>query len=80
MKASEAYQKIVNELGDIELTYWGNERSKVDETKTLYQMLEEWKIYFRLNPDIQVRAILKYNVQKDFPAVFSDKKIESEKV
>lgn len=54
--------------------------STVDETKSLHDMLEEWKIYFRLNPDMQVRAILKYNVEKDFPAVFSNKKIESEEV
>ena len=76
MKASEAYTKLINELGDIGLTYWGNERSKVDETKTLIEMFNSWLNLFENYPNMNVKSIVKYNIEKDFPSVFSSQEHE----
>jgi hypothetical protein len=66
MKASEALQKILQEYEDIGLTYWGNERSKVDETKSLIDMFNSWVSLFEAYPDMPIKSILKYNINRDF--------------
>ena len=66
MKASEAYRKMMTEFSDIGLTYWGNERSKVDETKTLIDMFNSWMNLFESYPDMRIGSIIRYNVNRDF--------------
>ncbi len=60
MKASEALEKLQN------VKYWTGERSKVDETKTLNQMLMSWLQLFEAYPDMKIKSIMRYNVNKDF--------------
>jgi len=62
MKASEAYVK----LASIRSQVIGFERSRVDETKTLSQMFTSWLQLFEVYPEMEVRAIMRYNVNKDF--------------
>ena len=66
MKASEAYCKMIIELGDIGLTDWGSAKSKVDETKTLIEMFNAWLNLFENNPNMIVKSITIYNVNRDF--------------
>jgi len=63
MKASEALQKLPRIQVDSTLL---NTRSRVDETKTLNQMLMSWSQLFQTYPDMQIKSIMKYNVNKDF--------------
>lgn len=63
MKASEALQKLTRLQIDSEGQYL---RSKVDETKTLSQMLEAWLNLFETFPHMRVGSIILYNVNKDF--------------
>lgn len=66
MKASEAYQKlsqvrlIPDHVAILVL------KSRVDETKTLNQMLMSWLQLFEAYPDMPIKSIMKYNVNKDF--------------
>jgi len=66
MKASEAYRKMMTEFSDIGLTYWGNEKSKVDETKSLIEMFNAWMNLFESYPDMPIKSIMRYNVNRDF--------------
>ena len=66
MKASEACKLMIAELGDVKLTDWGHMKSRVDETKTLIEMFNMWVNLFENNPDLIVRSIMKYNVNRDF--------------
>jgi len=63
MKASEALQKLPRIQVDSTLL---NTRSRVDETKTLNQMLMSWSQLFQTYPDMQIKSIMKYNVNRDF--------------
>ncbi len=63
MKASEALQKLPRIQIDSTLL---NTRSRVDETKTLNQMLMSWSQLFQTYPDMQIKSIMKYNVNRDF--------------
>jgi len=63
MKASEALQKLPRIQVDSTLL---NTRSRVDETKTLNQMLMSWSQLFQTYPDMQLKSIMKYNVNRDF--------------
>ena len=63
MKASEALQKLPRIQIDSTLL---NTRSRVDETKTLNQMLMSWLQLFEAYPDMQIKSIMKYNVNRDF--------------
>lgn len=63
MKASEALQKLPRIQTDSTLL---NTRSRVDETKTLNQMLMSWSQLFQTYPDMQIKSIMKYNVNRDF--------------
>ncbi len=65
MKASEAIVKLRNY--DMYDTYSNSlTSSKVDETKTKYQMLMSWIQLFEAYPDMKIKSIMKYNVNKDF--------------
>ena len=66
MKASDAYRKMMTEFSDIGLTYWGNEKSKVDETKSLIEMFNAWMNLFEAYPNMPIKSIMRYNVNKDF--------------
>ena len=63
MKASEALQKLPRIQVDSTLS---KTRSRVDETKTLNQMLMSWSQLFQTYPDMQIKSIMKYNVNRDF--------------
>lgn len=63
MKASEALQKLPKLSLDSEGQYM---RSRVDETKTLNQMLVSWLRLFEAYPDMRIGSILKYNINRDF--------------
>lgn len=63
MKASEALQKLPKLQIDSEGQYL---RSRVDETKTLNQMLMSWLQLFEAYPNMTIKSIMKYNVNKDF--------------
>lgn len=63
MKASEALQKLPRIQVDSTLL---NTRSRVDETKTLNQMLMVWLQLFEAYPDMQIKSIMRYNVNRDF--------------
>ena len=66
MKASEAHQVLsrVRLLSDdLSLVVM---KSSVDETKTLNQMLMSWLQLFEAYPDMQIKSIMKYNVNRDF--------------
>ena len=63
MKASEALQKLPRIQVDSTLL---NTRSRVDETKTLNQMLMSWSQLFQTYPDMQIKSIMRYNVNRDF--------------
>lgn len=63
MKASEALQKLPKLQIDSEGQYL---RSKVDETKTLNQMLMSWLQLFEAYPNMTIKSIMKYNVNRDF--------------
>ena len=63
MKASEALQKLPRLQIDSEGQYL---RSKVDETKTLNQMLMSWLQLFEAYPDMKIKSIMRYNVNRDF--------------
>lgn len=63
MKASEALQKLPRLNLDSEGQYM---RSRVDETKTLNQMLVSWLRLFEAYPDMRIGSILKYNINRDF--------------
>ena len=63
MKASEALQKLPRIQIDSTLL---NTRSRVDETKTLNQMLMSWLQLFEAYPDMQIKSIMRYNVNRDF--------------
>jgi len=62
MKANDAYVK----LASIRSQVIGFERSRVDETKTLNQMLMSWLQLFEAYPDMPIKSIMRYNVNKDF--------------
>jgi hypothetical protein len=40
--------------------------SRVDETKTKYQMLVSWLRLFEAYPDMRVGSIILYNINRDF--------------
>lgn len=66
MKASEAYSKLRQVRlirDDIALVVM---MSSVDETKTLNQMLMSWLQLFEAYPDMPIKSIMRYNVNKDF--------------
>ena len=66
MKASEAHQVLsrVRLLSDdLSLVVM---KSSVDETKTLNQMLMSWSQLFQTYPDMQIKSIMRYNVNRDF--------------
>lgn len=66
MKASEAYSKLSQVRlirDDIALVVM---MSSVDETKTLNQMLMSWLQLFEAYPDMPIKSIMRYNVNKDF--------------
>ena len=63
MKASEALQKLPRLQIDSTLM---NTRSRVDETKTLNQMLMSWSQLFEAYPEMKLGSIMKYNVNRDF--------------
>ena len=66
MKASEAYEQLSKVRlirDDIALVVM---RSRVDETKTLNQMLVSWLRLFEAYPDMRIGSILKYNINRDF--------------
>jgi CRISPR/Cas system-associated endonuclease Cas3-HD len=66
MKAKEALTKL-NRVNSVFKSLTVLERkSKVDETKTLGQMLQSWLNLFENYPEMNVTAIMKYNVNKDF--------------
>jgi hypothetical protein len=66
MKAKEALTKL-NRVNSVLKSLTVLERkSKVDETKTLGQMLQSWLNLFENYPEMNVTAIMKYNVNKDF--------------
>lgn len=66
MKAKEALVKL-NKVSNIHKGHAALEkRSKVDETKTLNQMLQSWLNLFESYPEMNVTAIMKYNVNRDF--------------
>lgn len=44
-------------------------KSKVDETKTLFEMLVYWNDLLKNNPDARVGSILKYNIERDFGSI-----------
>ena len=62
MKASEVYNKLIQ----IEYNVTTGKQSKVDETKTLNQMLLSWLNLFEAYPDMRIGSILKYNINRDF--------------
>jgi len=62
MKASEAYEKLVQIGYDVT----SGRQSKVDETKTLNQMLMSWLQLFEAYPDMPIKSIMKYNINRDF--------------
>lgn len=63
MKASEAYNKLKDVVPDI---LWDYKRSKIDETKTLWDVFNAWLNLFENNPDMTIGSIMKYNVNRDF--------------
>ena len=66
MKAKEALTKL-NRVSSVLKSLTVLERkSKVDETKTLGQMLQSWLNLFESYPEMNITAIIKYNVNKDF--------------
>jgi len=65
MKASEAIARLREY--DMYDTYSNSlTASKVDETKTKYQMLQSWLQLFEAYPDMQIKSIMRYNVNRDF--------------
>ena len=65
MKASEAIARLREY--DMYDTYSNSlTTSKVDETKTKYQMLMYWVSLFESYPDMPIKSIMRYNVNKDF--------------
>lgn len=66
MKASEAHQRLYRAAYDNMLSYWTSDKSKVDETKTVTEMLRFWLHLFESNPDMRVGSIIQYNVKRDF--------------
>lgn len=63
MKASEAYHKMIKMYIP---SAWKDVESKVDETKTLIEMFNAWMNLFENNPDMIVKSIMRYNVNRDF--------------
>ena len=67
MKASE----VLNILEDLQFSFALKAiRSTVDETKSLFHMLEYWKQELGSHPNANVGSIIKYNITKDFPHAF----------
>jgi hypothetical protein len=65
MKASEAVIRL--KQYDMYDTYSNSlTTSRVDETKTKYQMLISWVRLFEAYPDMRIGSILKYNINRDF--------------
>jgi hypothetical protein len=62
MKASEALQKLI----PLTAYDWRPVRSKVDETKVISEMLQSWINLFEAYPNMTIKSIMKYNVNKDF--------------
>lgn len=62
MKASEAYEKLVQIGYDVTT----GKQSKVDETKSLIEMFNAWLNLFEAYPNMTIKSIMKYNVNKDF--------------
>ena len=62
MKASEALQKLI----PLTAYDWRPVRSKVDETKVISEMLQSWINLFEAYPDMTIKSIMRYNVNKDF--------------
>lgn len=62
MKASEALQKLI----PLTAYDWRPVRSKVDETKVISEMLQSWISLFEAYPNMTIKSIMKYNVNKDF--------------
>lgn len=65
MKASEAIARL-REYDMYDTHSNSLTTSKVDETKTKYQMLQSWINLFEAYPDMRIGSIIKYNVNRDF--------------
>lgn len=63
MKAIDAYHTLIRLYVP---TSWKDVRSKVDETKTLIEMFNSWMNLFETYPDMPVKSIMKYNINRDF--------------
>ena len=65
MKASEVIARL--KQYDMYDTYSNSlSTSRVDETKTKYQMLVSWINLFEAYPDMRIGSIIKYNINRDF--------------
>ena len=62
MKASEALEKLIP-LASYD---WRPVKSKVDETKVISEMLQSWINLFEAYPDMPIKSIMRYNVNRDF--------------
>lgn len=63
MKASNAYHTLVRMYVP---SSWKDVRSKVDETKSLIEMFNAWLNLFEAYPNMTIKSIMKYNVNRDF--------------
>ena len=62
MKASEALEKLI----PLTAYNWRPVKSKVDETKVISEMLQSWINLFEAYPDMPIKSIMRYNVNRDF--------------
>lgn len=63
MKANDAYHALIKMYVP---SSWKDVKSKVDETKSLIEMFNAWMNLFEAYPDMPIKSIMRYNVNRDF--------------